>query len=110
MKIEKIFRLFCKINHCMYYPTSEPNMWEIQFKNGKYNSETYIINQWLGLLDDNGRMIFEGDIVETTIEGVKSIEVIQDLTNYITRDNGLDYDEIEIIGNIFENHELLEEK
>jgi uncharacterized phage protein (TIGR01671 family) len=96
----------------------------------------YVIQQWTGLLDKNGKEVFEGDIVkyartriETTEEpkGIfssKLIELGEDIGEidfmgfeFVVSFDHKRYDDIEklgnyphrfeVIGNIFENPELL---
>lgn len=64
--------------------------------------------QCTGLKDKNGKLIFEGDIVNESIVGyettIKSVDWIEDVMAGFNLNNEGDY---EIIGNIYENPELL---
>ena len=75
------------------------------------DSDRYIIQQYTGLKDKNGKEIFEGDIVRDSPDG-EIDEVIWEYASWRIKpcDDWLcDYAKsVEIIGNIYENPSLLE--
>ena len=72
--------------------------------------------QFTGLLDKNGKEIYEGDIV-TTFDNWK-YKICYELDGYWVRNDNYDFRQrlsyetkgLEVIGNIYENPMLLEEK
>jgi len=90
-----------------------------QFQNLQNGSggDEYVVQQWTGEFDNNKKEIYEGDIVRVTSEEYINenfvAEVIFAEASFLTRINNNDIrglwsgDDIEVIGNIFENSELL---
>ncbi len=79
--------------------------------------------EFIGLLDKNGKEVFEGDVVRATANGNRKYQLIwveHGLGHWwitdIARDNlqpnriPINLNAIEVIGNIYENPELLEAK
>ena len=78
------------------------------------NSDLYIPMQYIGLKDKNGKEIYEGDIIECFGNYNKGIYIIDfyegGFRPFADSDDGLPYphpEECEVIGNIYENLELL---
>jgi len=75
-----------------------------------------VLMQFVGLLDKNGREIYEEDIVRYEINGsVSRVCWEQDICTYcfndgLNRINVLDSRFIEVVGNSYENPELLKKK
>ena len=74
-----------------------------------------VIMQSTGLFDKNGKEIFEGDIVKCsgligTIESFKAMWICSFVKYNNYQKVGFFAQEIEVVGNIYENPELLEDK
>ena len=82
---------------------------------GKFKSNEVIIMQSTGFLDKNNIEIFEGDIIKGKYEWFRGLyEYPVDVIDYTGGTFFADiyhlyeYEEIEILGNVYENPELLE--
>mgnify|MGYP001596598332 CR=1 FL=1 len=89
-----------------------------------FNNDKYKVMQFTGLLDKNGKEIYEGDIVKTTMhysddfgedvgEAEEKIIVVKWKNDEGRQFSGFDFfpsdniNNLEIIGNVWENPELL---
>lgn len=85
--------------------------------NGWSIDDKYLM-QSTGLFDKNGKEIFEGDIVHAYSEDARLIGAVEYFDNAycIKTKNGvynslwINAEQYEIVGNVFENPELVEEK
>ena len=79
------------------------------FSYGKNNKKKFTLLQYLGSTDKNGKDIFEGDVVKcVSFEDEKDEVVwIADIRMIPSEMTGSNIDSVEVIGNIFENPELL---
>ena len=111
------FRVWDKIQKIMEYkPTftydgESKAITPIFFRNDDYYAiEEPVIMQYTGLKDKNGKEIYEGDIVKWKyiIDKVFFDEKNGGYIGESIQINHSTLDEIEVVGNIYENPELLE--
>src|SRR5690625_343596 len=83
----------------------------------RFNEQWFKVMQYTGLKDKNGREIYEGDILEIKhLMGCETGELIFKYGAFLFDDGGYSYlgdhlansEYIKVIGNIYENPELLE--
>lgn len=98
------------------------NIWQEYFMCSEYNSEFYLeetpIMQYTGLKDKNNKEIYEGDIVIHHSKMCKIIFNVEE-ARFVLRDDEFELEipftnnnnkRMEIVGNIYENPELLGEQ
>lgn len=101
------------------YPTINGDLSALNF----WVVDPTTIGQFTGLTDKNGNRIFEGDILKAiwqhlsntdTVIGVVKYDnadfILETDGHYLFFEDNIFSDECEVVGNIHDNHELLEGK
>ncbi|WP_309215956.1 YopX family protein [Lacticaseibacillus rhamnosus] len=118
-----IQRAYDMLSGCVKYDDGEDAVYEEECFAGFLDNEQYIIEQYTGLHDKNGREIYEGDIVRSGKDNIGDPEpmigqVIMREGSWLIENEKMQeeiglFSEItsrEVIGNIFEDNQLLEGK
>lgn len=118
-----IQRAYDMLSGCVKYDDGEDAVYEEECFAGFLDNEQYIIEQYTGLHDKNGREIYEGDIVRSGKDNIGDPEpmigqVIMREGSWLIENEKMQeaielFSEItsrEVIGNIFEDKQLLEGK
>ena len=97
----------------------EKGEWSLPLKDFRFfyrKNENYEVMQYTGLKDKNGKEIYEGDIIniqyDVTVQIEKAVIEYRGASFYAVTNADTweldNYEEIAVIGNIYENPELLE--
>ena len=86
------------------------NVWEYEL-----NSNEIVLLQYAGLKDNNGKKIYEGYIIKKSSGAIGEVVYLKATAGYKLYNNGQVFDlfeadarYLEIIGNVYENPELLQ--
>ncbi len=121
MKRELKFRVWDIKDSCWH----NPNILEVfgdtlkaLYSYSKEDEDNFIIQQYTGLKDKNDKEIYEGDILTNIFSGLKNEHFVVSFKSgqYIVENKNhgnffmliINYKLYEVVGNIFENLELLE--
>ena len=115
------FRAWDKLEKRFFYPDKGYQGHYVLTLNGQFQNlqngsggDEYVVQQWTGFVDRNGKDIYEGDFLGEELDPITFYE-----GKFITKLRGArlfdleefweDGQEPEVIGNIFENSELLKQ-
>lgn len=109
------FRILTTENKWEYFDLYYGESWACDLVSGYCKRET--LGEWTGLKDKNGKEIYESDlIINVSRNNGKPHEVIYRNGMFVGKYGSLlyplwhDLDEIEVIGSVYENPELLKGK
>ena len=116
------FRAWCKCYDTMIfsekYYTKRNFGYDFYCDSTGFKDDKHIIMQYTGLKDKNGKEIYEGDIVQDFQKFNADVKFMNGAFKYCSSDGcpveflnivSIMEDKLEVIGNIYENPELLRE-
>lgn len=115
------FRAWDKLEKRFFYPDKGYQGHYVLTLNGRFQNlqngsggDEYVVQQWTGFIDRNGKDIYEGDFLGENFDPImfydgKFVTNLQGARLFDLEEFWEDGQEPEIIGNIFENSELLKQ-
>lgn len=116
IRIDGVLALLDKDSNDQYQYTYRDNLFITDEEGGQYHPEDFILMQYTGLKDKNGKEIYEGDIcrngdydnnAHSSLYRIEEVKYIEGEARFIGLDYNVDGTSCEVIGNIYENPELL---
>jgi len=107
------FRAWDKVGKHMYFSFpivshGETNIFMLSSLIEAWTKGNYELMQFTGLLDKNGKEIYEGDIVTHPYHWEENHVIKWPEDYYDIQEYALDSEDMKVIGNIYENPELIE--
>lgn len=116
-----IQRAYDMLSGCVKYDDGEDAVYEEECFAGFMDNDQFVVEQYTGLHDKNGREIYEGDVLDIGLRNQDGKPVIAPVSyetyaaGYVLDNGGNGIwqrltEDCEVIGNIFEDKQLLEGK
>ena len=110
------FRAWDKLEKRFFYPDKGYQGHYVLTLNGQFQNlqngsggDEYVVQQWTGLKDKKGNLIYEGDIIRLYNGENYTVRFIEESNENETSGYFFSSFGCEVIGNIFENSELLKQ-
>lgn len=119
IKSRYMFRAWDYEQKKMFYSKMEQFDDSLNFRFGHFDTEEPVYMQFTGLYDKNGKEIYEGDLLKHPVGVVAEIKYDNDIASFVavyTENDDIEMNHLdkkiiskcEVVGNIYENPELLE--